>query len=176
MQRSIFNQLEMLELFQVSTSTSTTDIHHPFSTFLSSLHHLHTIRMRRTTIDYLEVLGAREGETWAIQGDSLQVLELSSMVENREDGGDYDNDEDEDEDDDFEPVAMQVLAEMLVELFEERKGHWNVKRLHLDEEWDPSRGESLLESLRALGEEWAPIVHWDARAPFFHDYYDSGEI
>ncbi|KAG8841480.1 hypothetical protein FRB91_004976 [Serendipita sp. 411] len=162
-QYSVFNELEMLELFQVTMSNPPTSIYHPFAQFLSSLQHLRIIRMRRITADYIEALSAREDVSWALEVMTLEVLEISSVVLDKAD------------DDDFEPVPMQDVVKMLLDLFERRSHHWNVKRLHLGDEWDEARQESLLISLRTLG-EWTPIVHWDARAPFFHDYYDSEEI
>lgn len=67
----------------------------------------------------------------------------------------------------------------------------SIRRLHLDgDEWDmqPGSKEEFLMELGALqtgglpstsgtaGSDGRILIHWDARAPFFDDYYDSTEI
>jgi hypothetical protein len=90
-----------------------------------------------------------------------------------------------------DPLTLLDVEAVLVDALRARLdcGH-RIGRLHLDgDEWGMQKrtrnnisqsripaGDKFMQRLSDLGEGCAPIVHWDARAPFFADYYDSQEI
>jgi hypothetical protein len=174
-----FAKLETLELFDVEGSPKMADgQQNSYQMLLSSLTHLSQLRMRRITARYIDILNPSEYDP-PVHVPSLRVLEISSVIESMSDSGGSDTR-------DREPLPTKEVASSIVSLFRSRvpkpgqakEWEWKATNLHLDgDEWNlnEDRKEKLMESLMQLG-PMAPILAWDARAPFFNDYYDSEEI
>jgi len=174
-----FAKLETLELFDIEDSPKMADgQQNSYQMLLSSLTRLSHLRMRRITARYIDILNPSEYDPPA-HAPCLRVLEISSVIESMSESGGSDTR-------DREPLPAKEVVSSIVSLFRsrvpkpgrEKEREWKVTRLHLDkDEWNfnEDQKKKLIGSLMQLGSV-APILAWDARAPFFNDYYDSEEI
>ncbi|PVF95669.1 hypothetical protein CPB86DRAFT_787797 [Serendipita vermifera] len=166
--RHLFGSIQTLELFDVEESLLMEQgLPNSFVHFLSPLHRLKHLRMRKVTLGFLSVLQTPVNLHLI---PALEALEVCCVVKK---GLQYDW---EDSDDRL-PVEMDVIADNLVEIIRDRSARRPLPILNLDEgEWRPEKRARFF--LRLLGESRSPIpiIHWDARAPFFNDFYDSNEL
>jgi len=146
-----------------------------FQSFLAGLSSLGVVRMRRVGIEFLKAFGQVSppmpsesfGEPFPVPAPALGCFEMSCIVDGEEG--------------DLVPENFRYVGTALLGVLHARRTAARpVGRLHLDEdEWSmrkESRKELVagLELLEKTGH--MPLVHWDARAAFFNDYYDSVEI
>jgi hypothetical protein len=145
-----------------------------FHGFLVGQGPLTRIMMRKVGIEFVKALADMshpENETFNISfivpAPTLECLEVCCIMDV------YDGD----------LVVPEILGDVgaaLIELLHARLdcAH-RIGRLHLDgDEWSMQKGsrDKFIGRVDQLGVDRAPIIHWDARAPFFADYYDSVEI
>jgi hypothetical protein len=132
------------------------------------------IMMRKVGIEFVKALADMshpENETFnipfIIPAPTLECLEACCIVDV------YDGDL-------VVPEILEDVGTALIDLLYARLdcAH-RIGRLHLDgDEWGMQKGsrDKFISGVDQLGGDRAPIIHWDARAPFFADYYDSVEI
>ena len=153
---------------------------------------------------YIDQLYTSSAPTNLFPLPALERLELCCLTHVSYDleEGDYDNPWILDYAfEDLLPLKAQEVAEIVVTILHSRIRYaqaasgslltaGGIRRLHFDgDEWPvrSSHREELLQriallyngrshSFDELVDETTPIIHWDARAPFFADYYDSTEI
>jgi hypothetical protein len=168
-----FNQyirgIQTLEIFDVEEARWMRTAHpHAFTYFISTLNCLKRIRMRKASLDFLDFLGVPPGLHWPLL-PALEIIEVCLVVEFPMGT--------EEELDDMYPAGADVVSEKLVKIIKDRAAHMRRLRiLHLDgDEWKSDRRAEFLHQIAKTG-FFPPIIHWDARAPFFNDYYDSCEV
>jgi hypothetical protein len=145
-----------------------------FHGFLVGQEYLTRIMMRKVGIEFIKALADMshpKNETFnipfIIPAPALECLEACCVVDT------YDGDL-------VVPEDLGDVGTALIDLLHARLdcAH-RIGRLHLDgDEWGMqkrSRGE-FIGGVGQLGGDRLPIIYWDARAPFFADYYDSVEI
>ncbi|KIM24416.1 hypothetical protein M408DRAFT_233509 [Serendipita vermifera MAFF 305830] len=163
-----------------------------FREFLGSLPSLTELRMRKVGIRLLTALSGLTEDSSSTSDHpvpNLERLEVSCItyvlcISESGDENQYSTSDTWNSVEEAIPLKPRELGRLLLRVLESRARVTNIhgkvggiRRLHLDgDEWAMQRGskEEFLAQLAELDE--APLIHWDARAPFFADYYDSTEI